>query len=177
MKKLILATLVFFGIGFTSCDLDQYTQFDMDFYSSVTVPASSGINLPFNLFTPDVTTNSEATFGSNNTNKDLLEEVKLTKMTMNITSPNDQRFDFLKEIHIYIDADGLSEVEIAFKENIPETIGTTLELDVNGNDIQEYLKKDKFKLRVETVTDEFVSDDVQIEVYSKFNVNALILGV
>lgn len=177
MKNLFLVVMVVLGCSMTSCDLDQYTQFDMDFTSSVTVPASSGINLPFNLFTPEVTTNSEATFGSNNTNKDLLEEVKLTQMTMTITSPNDQRFDFLNEIRIFIDADGLSEIEIAFKENIPETIGTELELDVNGNDIQEYLKKDKFKLRVETVTDEFISEDVQIEVYSKFRVDAQVLGV
>ncbi len=178
MKKLILLAVAFIAITFTSCDeLDKFTTFEMDFTSSITVPASAGINLPFDLFSQDITTNSESTFGSNNTNKELLQEVKLKEMTMTITSPSSQRFDFLKEIHIYISADGLSELEIASKTDIPDNIGTELELDVNENDIKEYIKKDKFKLRVKTTTDEFLNEDVQIEVFQKFFVNAEVLGV
>jgi len=74
MKKLIFLALGFVVFGFTSCDLNQYTQFDMDFTSSITVQQSSGLNLPFNLFTPDMTTNSTATFGTENTSKELIQD-------------------------------------------------------------------------------------------------------
>ena len=176
MRNVIILALCFAVFGMTSCELNKYTQFDMEFTSSITIPASSGINLPFNLFTPDVTTNSTGTFGSNNTQKELIQEIKLTEMVLDITQPGDRDFDFLEEIHIYISADGLSEIEIAFKTDIPADVDN-LKLDVNSNDIKEYIKKDKFKLRVETTTDEFLNNDVDIEVYSKYFVDAEVLGV
>ncbi len=176
MKKLFVLVLGLVTVGFMSCDINKYTQFDMEFTSSITVPSSSGISLPFDLFSPDVTTNSSSTFGSNNTNKELIQEIKLTKMTLDITQPGDRDFDFLEEIHIYISADGLSEVEIAFKTTIPENVDF-LELDVNENDLKEYIKKDDFKLRVKTTTDEFLNNDVDIDVYTKFAIDAEVLGV
>lgn len=176
MKKLIFLALGFAILGFTGCDLNKYTTFDMEFNSSVTIQQSSGINLPFDLFTPDMTTNSSSTFGTNNTNKELIQEITLKSMVLDITAPGDRDFDFLEEIHIYIQAEGLSELEIAFKTNIPADVDR-LELDVNSNDLKEYIKKDKFNLRVKTTTDEFLNDDVNIDVKSIFFVDAEILGV
>jgi hypothetical protein len=176
MKKLIFLALGFVVFGFTSCDLNEFTTFEMDFTSSVTVQKSSGISLPFDLLTPDMTTNSSSTFGTNNTNKELIQEITLKSMVLDITAPGDRDFDFLEEIHIYIQAEGLSEVEIAFKTNIPSDIDR-LELDVNSNDLKEYIKKDKFNLRVKTTTDEVLNDDVNIDVKSVFFVDAEVLGV
>ena len=90
---LVLVTI----IGFSSCELfDKATEveFDMTFKSQVEVPPSSGLNLPFDLFTPEITTNSESTFGVNNTQKELVETVNLTSLNLTITSPSSQRFDF-----------------------------------------------------------------------------------
>lgn len=178
MKKVLGFAIVLIAIMFSapSCDLNKYTQFEMDFTSSVTVPASSGINLPFDLFTPNVTTNSTGTFGTNNTNKELIQEITLKTMRLDITAPGDRDFDFLTEIHIFISADGLSEVEIAYKTDIPADVDQ-LTLDVNANDIKEYIKSDTFKLRVKTTTDEFLSNDVNIDVFTTFFVDAEILGV
>jgi hypothetical protein len=176
MKKLGLFVTALVILGFASCDLNQYTEFEMDFTTSVTVPASSGITLPFDLFTPETTTNAETTFGNNDTNKELIQEIIMKQMTMDITAPGDRDFDFLKEIRIYINADGLSELEIASKTDIPADVDM-ITLDVNSNDIKEYIKKDKFQLRVKTVTDEVLSNDVNIDVYTKFAVDAEVLGV
>ena len=173
---MLFAILGFTAISFSSCDVDKYTQFDMEFNSSVTVPQSSGLNLPFNLFTPDMTTNSSTTFGINNTNKELIQEITLKSMNLDITQPGDRDFDFLEEIHIYISAEGLSEIEIASKTDIPADVDQ-LDLDINGNDLKEYIKKDKFQLRVEAKTDEFLDNDVNIDVMSVFFVDAEILGV
>lgn len=175
LKILVLAAIL---IPFTSCEkVDEFTMFDMNFSSSISVPASSGLNLPFNLFSPDMETNSETTFGSNNTNKELIEEVTLTEMKLTITSPNNQRFDFLESITLYINADGLGEVEIASATNIPDNIGTELTLTPTENNLKEYITKDKFTIRANTVTDEFINEDININIDSKFHVDAKVLGL
>ncbi|MFK7949421.1 MAG: hypothetical protein AB8G11_17650 [Saprospiraceae bacterium] len=176
LLSILFLGLMTFGIG--SCDLvDEATkvEFDMSFISSVEIPASSGLNLPFNLFTPDIETDSEATFGVNNTKKELVEKVNLTSMNLTITSPNDQRFDFLDEITVYIKADGLDEIQIAYAENIPENIGNELELTVTGNNLKDYIIEDEFTLRVNTVANQTISEDIDIKVASEFNVIADVL--
>ena len=68
--------LLLITISISSCELfDQATkvEFDMEFGSSVKIPSSSGLNLPFDLFTPEITTNSESTFGIQNTQKELVD--------------------------------------------------------------------------------------------------------
>ncbi len=173
---MLFAILGSFVISLSNCDLNKYTQFDMEFNSSVTVPQSTGLNLPFDLFTPDMTTNSSATFGVNDTDKELIQEITLTSMKLDITQPGDRDFDFLEEIHIYINADGLSEIEIASQTDVPADVDQ-LDLNVNANDLKEYIKKDKFQLRVEATTDELLSNDVNIDVKSVFFVDAEILGI
>jgi hypothetical protein len=178
-KNLVGVFLLFvLTLSISSCELfDKATkvEFDMDFNSEVKVPPSSGLNLPFDLFTPNITTNSESTFGIQNTQKELIESVNLTSMVLTITSPSSQRFDFLKEITLYINAEGLGETQIAFAEDIPDNIGTELVLTITANNLRDYIVKDKFTIRVETVTDKTVNQEVKIDVSSKFHVVADVL--
>ena len=62
MKKLflIITALSFLMV---SCEfLDKLTQFDMDYDSSFTVISGIPVNVPFDLMTPAVQTNSESIF-------------------------------------------------------------------------------------------------------------------
>lgn len=164
-------------LTFFSCKkVDKLTQFKMEFNSSVTIPSSTGINLPFNLFTPDIPSNSQSTFEGNNTRSDLVESIKLTKMDLTVTSPGNGNFGFLKSIEIFISAQGLPEEKIAWKNNIPSNIGNYLELETSSADIKEYIKKDKYTLRLSTVTDEILTSDHEINVHSIFLVDAKVLG-
>jgi hypothetical protein len=177
-KNLVGVFLLLLTISISSCELfDNATKvkFDMEFNSEVKVPPSSGLNLPFDLFTPNITTNSESTFGVQNTQKELVETVNLTSMVLTITSPSSQRFDFLKDITLYINADGLGETEIAFAKDVPDNIGTELELTVTGNNLRDYIVKDKFTIRVETVTDKTVNQEIKIDLGSKFHIIADVL--
>lgn len=160
-----------------SCDaISKMTQFNMEYNKTVTIPSSTGINLPFNIMTPDVESNSESTFAVNDTRKDLIEKIKLTTLTLTITSPSDADFSFLKSINVYISADGLPEIKVAWKETVPVDAGAVLNLDVSGADLKEYIKKDKFLLRLNTETDELLTSDYQVDVHSIFFVDAEILG-
>jgi hypothetical protein len=156
--------------------VDKLTHFNMDYNVSVVIPSSTGINLPFNLFTPDISSNSESTFAVNDTRKDLVEVIKLTKLDMTLTAPPSGNFGFLKSIEIFISAQGLPEEKIAWKYNIPSDVEKYLKLETTNTDLKEYIKKDEFTLRFGTVTDEFLTSDHKIDVHAVFFVDAKILG-
>ena len=174
MNKLMLLILAIGMISFTSCDKidEEFTQFELEYTSQLTIESGFGLNLPINVITPETTTNAESEFEINNTKKDLVEEVTLTDMTLKVTSPDEQRLDFLESIKVYINADGLSELEIAFKNDVPEDVGDSLELDVNENNLKDYIIKDEFSLRVEAVTDMITGNDVDIDIKSTFFVDS-----
>ncbi|MEH6408689.1 MAG: lipoprotein [Leeuwenhoekiella sp.] len=176
MKKITLLLLTVLILSSCSA-IDELTKFDIDYNSSVVVQSSSAVDLPFNVETPPMETNSESTFESNNTNKDLIEEIHLKSMKLTITDPADEDFSFLKSIEIFIKADGLDEVSIASLEEVPANAGSTLELDTSGTDIKAYIKQDSFTLRVSTVTDEVIDKDISIDILSVFAIDAKILGI
>lgn len=160
-----------------SCDkVDDLTKFDLEYQSKVVIPGSTGLDLPFDVFTPEMETNSESQFEVNDTRKDLIEEIKLTELQLVITSPTDADFGFLNSIEVYISAEGLDEVKIA-EEEVAADAGITLDVDVLDIDLKEYIKKDEFNLRLNTVTDEVIQQDHEIDVNSTFFVDAKILGI
>lgn len=175
MRKLI--PIFVLAVLMSNCSkLDELTKFNMDYATQVTIPSSAGINLPFDVLTPDTETNSGSTFESNDTRKDLIEEIKLTKLQLIITSPSDVDFSFLESIEVFISTEGLDEIRIASKIEVPETV-SILDLEVSDDDLKEYIKKDNYSLRLNTITDEAMSQDHQIEVNSTFFVDAKILGL
>lgn len=175
IRQLLLPVLLL--LMATGCKkIDRLTQFEMALDNSVVIPSSTGVNLPLNLLTPEVETNSQQTLESNDTRKDLIEEIHLDNLTLTITSPSNGSFSFLRSIGIYISADGLPETSIAWKDSVPPSSGNTLQLDVSGNELKEYIKKDRYTLRVTTVTDELLSTDQHIDIHSVFFVNAKLIG-
>jgi len=174
-KSLCLVCLITL---FSSCDkLDELTKFDMEYSQRATIPSSTGANLPFDIFTPDMETNSESKFAVNDTRKDLIEEITLTELEMVIISPDNADFSFLNSIEIFISAEDLEEIQIASLDEVPDDAGNVLLLNTSDADLKEYIKKDEFSLRLNTVTDELISTDHELEVNSTFFVDAKILGL
>jgi hypothetical protein len=177
MKKILLSLFITFGL-FTSCSvIDELTKFDLDYQTNYSVSSTTIINTPFNLDTPDVTTESESSFENNNTHKDLIESIKLKTIKVTIEAPENGDFNFLKEIHIYINTENVEEIEIANSFDLENTDSGVLELDVLGQELKDYIKEDRFNLRVKTVTDETISETHDIVIDTKFRVDAKILGI
>lgn len=66
MTKRISLLFAFLATGllWPGCKaVDKLTHFDMDYDESMVISSLIGVNLPFNLWTPAITTNSESTFG------------------------------------------------------------------------------------------------------------------
>ena len=162
----------------SSCDkLDELTKFDIAYNQRVTIPSSTGIDLPFDIITPEIETNSESKFEVNDTRKDLVEEIRLTELEMVIISPTEADFSFLNSVEVYISADGLEEILVASLDEVPDNAGNTILLNTADVDLKEYIKKDAFSLRLNTVTDELMSSNHEIDVNSTFFVDAKILGL
>jgi len=175
--KTTISLALFVFLGFASCKkVDEFTQFNLPYNETIVIPASSGINLPFNLFTPDIETNSESTFAVNDTRKDLIEEIVLKELNLTITEPANGNFQFLKSVDVFLNADGLSELKVAWADSISDTIGKELSLKSTTVDLKEYIKKDKFTLRLNTVTKAFLANDHSIDLTALFFVDAELLG-
>jgi hypothetical protein len=173
-----LFILLFLVIAFYGCDeINKLTQFEIDYDEDVVIPSATGIDIPFNISTPDISTNSESEFSVNDTRKDLIQSIYLQSMTLTVTQPGDGDFGFLKSIALYIRADGLDEVKVAWQDEVPENVGQTLELETSDVDLQEYVKKESFSMKATTVTDELITSDHHINILSVFLVDAKILGI
>jgi hypothetical protein len=175
-KRVILFLLL--PLVFIQCKrLSEFTKFDLTYDETVVIPATLGINLPFNIFTPPINTENQSEFAVNDTRKDLIEEITLTTLELSITSPERGDFRFLRSIEIYIEADSLDEILVAWNYDVPADADQYLELETSTNDLQEYIKKDAFNLRVKTKTDQIIESDHEILIHSVFFVDARILGL
>lgn len=178
MKNITLSILITFALVLTQCNvMDELTEFDIDYTYEYELPASPGLDVPIDLYTPGLETNSEDYFALHDTRKDLVEEIYIKEVKLRVTSPPDGSFDFLKHVKIYIKAMHMEETLIAWKEDIKNANGRELRFNTTSEDLQEYLKQDKIVLRFNTLTDEAIEEDMKIEIYSVFHVNARVLGI
>lgn len=174
-RLIIMITVLWISVG---CEkLDRLTQFQLEYTETITIPAVLGLNLPFNIFTPNIKTNTEEVFEINDTRKNLIEEVILEKLSLNIIDPANSDFDFLKSIEIYIESDGSDNTLVAWKYEIDNSAGSALDLEVSDENLLRFIIEDDFVLKVTTVTDEIPLKDHKIQIETRFFVNAKILGI
>jgi hypothetical protein len=166
-KILFLSFMIF--IGLSGCK--KITEFKVENSTSFVIPqtAAIGVPLPSNMSVP---TSSSFQFQNNGTDAKHVKEVKLDELTLTITQPTTEDFGFLKSIHIFISADGLQEIELAYLDDVPTNAGNSIDLITTGAVLDEYLKKEEYQLRVQTVTDELLSQDITIRADMVFNVRA-----
>lgn len=174
IKFIIIAGL----LHSVSCGVvDKWTTFDLSLEEDFVVESMIGINLPFNIYTPNITTNSEQTFELNDTRKDKVENIILKTLEITLDYPANSSFDFLQSIHIYLKTDGLQEILIAWSDTVPDDIMQTLNLQTSSEDFSDYIKADSVDIRVESKTDEILLYDHYFHLKAVFEVNAKILGI
>lgn len=170
-----------FGYGISLCLLalvlslsscKKLLTFDIGLSSSFSIPSTVLVDAPINLPTPDVTTNAEQEFEENDTRAKYIDEIHLTELKLTITSPENQTFSPLKHLYIYINTEGLVETRVAYYENIPPDVGKELLMNLDDTDLEEYIKKEKFKLRVQVVTDETFFSNISITADMNYRVKA-----
>ncbi len=155
MKLLLYPVLItLLGCVTLSCkktkeEVDKLTEFDIDYTTNLTVPSQTlAINVPVDFSTPDISTNSLSKFSENNTTKDLVSEIKLSKFKISVATGN---LDFLKSLNIYIKSSS-GETLIGSKTNIPTGI-MEANLDLLDVNIKNFIVEPTMKFRVTVVID------------------------
>ena len=170
--KLSIAAILFLTL-FSGCKKPGI-HFRINHQATFRVEAGAPLNLPFEVGTPDVTTNSSAQFENNNTAANLIKEIKLEELKLTITNPSNKTFSFLKSIHIYISTNSGDEIELAGMNNIAST-AQTITLNATTQDLSKYVKASSYKLRTSVVTKETLTQPIDVRTDIKFKVRASVL--
>lgn len=164
--------LVTVALLITSCNVvDDLLTFTIDNQTSFKIESGFPLNLATEVITPDVTTNSSSTFENNNTNADLVKDVKLSELKLTITDPTDKTFSFLKSIHLYISTDANDEIELAYLDEINST-SKTINLICTKQKLDKYIKASSYKIRTKAVIKESLTKDITVKSDMKFKVTA-----
>ena len=170
-SKLVALTLLLF-VFLSSCDaIDDLLSFTISNETSIKIKSTSPINLPSEIITPDVTTNSSAEFKNNKTKAELVKDVKIRSLKLSISDPSDKNFTFLKSIHLYISTTDSDEIELAYQDKINST-SNTIDLICTDARLDRYIKADKYKIRTQVTLKETLTKDVTVKADMKFRVTA-----
>lgn len=173
MKKLIVSAFLLIYLLSSCKTIEDLLTFDHTVSTDIQIPASPLAIIPVDISTPEINTSS--VFEGRNVDADGVKNVKLTAMDMEIESPGEETFSFMNEIVIYISGENLPEILIASKTNISEDIGSLLQLETTGTNLDDYLKKGAYSIRIEAETDEIIPETVNINVNMTFEVTADLL--
>jgi len=174
MKK--LAAIMAYSVlltGLFSCqkakdDINKATEFDMSYSVDVPVPSNPNytVTTPIDVSTPEISTGSAGRFTSENTTKDLITEIKLTKFNISNASGN---LNFLKSISIYLKTASKGETLVAVKSTIPAN-ATSVTADLQDVNIKDYISSDKMQFRLNLTITSGLSSDQNLKIEQTLHV-------
>lgn len=175
-KKPYLLLVAFLFLGTGGCKkILELLSFQVSDSSSFTVPGTPFIPPGVALSIPGVSvpTTAQSTYKSNNTSADYVQDVTLDRLTLTVTNPSTQNFDFLKSISIYIstDAAGSNKVLLASLATVP-TGQTSISLTPAGNRLDLYLKSNSYTLTTTAELAQTLRQNTEVRADSRFNVHA-----
>lgn len=169
--KLSLFSL-FVALSFSSCNtIDDLLSFTIDNKTTINIKSSFPIGSPFEVVTPEVTTNSNSSLENNKTKASLVKDVKLKSLQLVIKSPENKNFTFLKSIRLYISTNDSNEIELAYQENVNST-SNAIYLECTSAKLDEYLKTDSYQIRTQVTMKETLTEDIKVDANMKFKVTA-----
>lgn len=164
-----------FLLGASGCQkIASLLSFEVNDSSSFTIPGTNillGSTLTLPGFT--VSSTSQSTYSNNNTSADYVQDVTLDRLTLTVTNPSTQNFDFLKSISLYIatDAAGANKVLLASLPAVP-TGQTSLSLNPAGNKLDRYLKSPSYTLFTTAELAQTLRQNTDVRADSRFKVHA-----
>ncbi|RYF86764.1 MAG: hypothetical protein EOO00_12955 [Chitinophagaceae bacterium] len=170
MKKVVCYVLIL-SLAVASCKkLSDLLTFEISNSENIKVPASGLLNVPIISPVP-VKMNSQESFENNNTRANLVKDVILKKLTLTITDPAAENFNFLKSITIFIGTGDNDKVPLASLDNIPTGV-STIELISSNSKLDKYVKASSYILYTEVELRSSVAKELNLRADSKFKVTA-----
>lgn len=174
MNKISTLLLLVLSVFAISCkEIDKLLTFEIENSQNIKFSTGFPLNNDVVSLPMDVTTNSEDEFRNNNTRAEFVKDVTLKSLTLTISDPPGENFSFLKSVYIYVSMpDGSDEIQLAYREDIPDTIGNTIELYSKNEKLDKYIKASSFKIRTKTVFDKSYTKEMTVRADMKFKVVA-----
>jgi hypothetical protein len=164
-----LIIVLFSGI---SCKkIEDLLTFTVQVENNFTVGASGPVNIPIDILTPQVTTNSNQQFQNNNSDINRVKDIKLKKVDLQIISPAGKTFAFLESVHIYVSTNTNDEIELAYLDNI-SSLSNAISLIPTTASLDKYVKASSYNLRTKIVTKQVLTQNVEIKNLCQFQVTA-----
>lgn len=170
MKKVVLFMLVS-SLSVLGCKkLNELLTFDINSSENITIPASTLISVPIISPVP-VTVNSQESFENNNTKANLVKDVILKKLTLTITNPATENFNFLKSIELSIGTDDDDKIPLASLNNIPVNV-SAIELISSNSKLDKYIKASSYTIYTQVKLRSNVTKELTVRADSRFRVTA-----
>ncbi len=171
-KPLFLLTIITILFSGISCKkIEDLLTFTVNVENNFTVGASSPLNIPIDILTPQVTTNSTQQFQNNNSDVNRVKDIKLKKVDLQIISPAGKTFSFLESVHIYVSTNANDEIELAYLDNISSS-SNSISLIPTSVSLDKYVKASSYSLRTKIVTKQALTQNVEIKNGCQFQVTA-----
>ncbi|MFD1874657.1 hypothetical protein [Hymenobacter bucti] len=176
LQKSYLVLLAFLLLGAGSCKkILELLSFKVSDSSSFTIPGTPFVPPGVSLSIPGVSvpTTAQTTYKNNNTSAEYVQDVTLDQLTLTVTNPSTQNFNFLKSISIYIatNAAGSNKVLLASLPTVP-TGQTSITLNPAGNKLDLYLKNSAYTLTTTAELAQTLRQNTDVRADSRFNVHA-----
>ena len=177
MKKIIGLFVALILLSLSCKELDQYTMFDFQFNFTFALPPIPEAHVPIEITLPSIPIKADSIFNHYNTSPGFIEEIVLTGMQLEITSPDYPNFAFLNRLSFWLTDKTLQDKEMAWKFPIPKEGNDTLKLETTPDNLMGYLITDTLHLKLVTINDSITHNTIMITTRMIFHVDAKILGV
>lgn len=175
IPKVLFVICLLLLVGASGCKkIEDLLTFQINDSSSFQVPAT-GVFSTALLSLPgvSVSSSSSSTYAANNTSADYVQDVTLDRLTLTVTDPTSQNFDFLRSVSIYIasDAAGTNKTLLASLNPVP-TGQTTITLNPSGSKLDAYLRSGSYTLFTDVTMAQALRQNTTLRADSRFNVKA-----
>ena len=173
MKKIFAAAMLLVLCAVAACDtLDEQFVFYINKEKVKAITPAFPVGQLTVLDNMTILANADTVFMRNRTRAELVKEMTLDKFTLSITDSTGIKidstsadFDFLESVDVYISADSLEEVRVAYLEDIPandSTLNYAINLNLTNVKLDAYLKKDKYIIQTRGRLRKAVADTVLV---------------
>lgn len=175
-SRTLMLAMIAMAVALSACkEKAVFKNFETEYSFKVTIPANSLLSSSLFPISFEQQSNSEGEYAIHDTRKDLVDEVTMKSFLIEVVSPHGEDLSFLNYARFFIDAEGEPEIMVASKDPVPSNAGSDILLEVGGQNLAPYIRKEPFEIRTEVGTDENRTHDITLQGRVKFDVRAKIL--
>ncbi|HEY4652059.1 MAG TPA: hypothetical protein VIG72_11630 [Pontibacter sp.] len=172
MRKLFAGILLLMLVAAVACDsLDEQFTFYLNRERELVIAPNIAAGKPTELAPITILTRADTTFRSHRTRAELVKEITLDKFVLSIKDSSGTDFDFLERVEVFMSADTLAEVRVAYLEDVPAndtTLNFAINLNLTNARVDDFLKGEKYTIRTRAVLRKSVTKDVKVTANARF---------